>query len=113
MSGEHVHGRWRPRALVMVATVFGVAFALAFAVSAKSVADSSGSNNLPIDPTWLAAQLQSATNSGQFTNHVLPGADAARDANDASCPRTQANGYSRHCTGTTRSALALAWRIDA
>jgi len=91
MAGEGVRRRWRPKVLTLVIAAFGIAFLMAFTMSARSVADSAGPNDLPIDLDWLTAELQSALNIGQFTNHVLPGAIAARDANNAACPRNMPN----------------------
>jgi hypothetical protein len=79
------------RALALIGLLVGFGL-LALPLSATTRADGPGPNNLPIDPDWLAAELQSATNFGQFTNHVLPGAIAARNANNTDCPRTGSNG---------------------
>lgn len=88
MTSDGTRGRWRPWALLaLAAAIFAAAFSVMLVTqSGRSVADSHGTNDLPIDPSWLTAELQSAGNVGQFTNHVLPGAIAARDANQASCP---------------------------
>jgi hypothetical protein len=51
----------------------------------------SGTSDLPIDPQWLVNTVQSATNLGQWTNHTVPAAITARDANDKACPRTAPN----------------------
>jgi hypothetical protein len=60
-------------------------------LSATSLADPPGGNNLPVDPDWLQTEAQSALNVGQFSNHTVPGAITARDQNNASCPRTNPN----------------------
>ena len=88
MAGEGVRRRWRPRVLALATAVAGIAFATTFSLSAVSVADSHGPFDLPVDPSWLQAEAQSALNVGQFTNHTVPASVAARDQNNAACPRT-------------------------
>jgi hypothetical protein len=83
--------RWR----LLVPAVAGVLLAVVlFGLSSgPSVADvgTGPLGDLPVDPAWLQAEAQSATNVGEFTNHTVPGAVAARDADDADCPRTAPN----------------------
>jgi len=92
MAGEGVRRRWRPRALAVLTASFALAFVAVFGLTARSVADQHGPFDLPVDPSWLVAEAQSALNIGNFTNHVLPGSVAARDANNAACPRSMPNG---------------------
>src|ERR1700683_3606443 len=85
------HGRWR----LLVPAIAGVLLAVLLLglSSSRSVADvgTGPLGDLPVDPAWLQAEAQSATNVGEFTNHTVPGAVAARDADDADCPRTAPN----------------------
>src|SRR5580704_6272866 len=81
-------GRWR----LLVPALAGVLMSVVLLglSSSRSVADvgTGPLGDLPVDPAWLAAEAQSAANVGQFTNHTVPGAVAAQDANNADCPRT-------------------------
>jgi hypothetical protein len=83
--------RWR----LLVPAVAGVLMALVLLglSTGSSVADVGNGplGDLPVDPAWLQAEAQSATNVGQFTNHTVPGAVVARDTNNADCPRTAPN----------------------
>jgi hypothetical protein len=100
MMGEQAPRRWRGRALLaLAAAIFATAFSLALVLSLSvgttpSKADAHGPFDLPIDPDWITAELQSALNVGQLTNHVLPGAVAARDMDNAQCPMVRSYNYS-------------------
>jgi hypothetical protein len=54
--------------------------------------EQSGTSDLPIDPQWLVDTVQSATNLGQWTNHTVPAAITARNANATACPKNMPNG---------------------
>jgi hypothetical protein len=74
---------------VFIAALFGaVVMALALTAAARADVQQGPLGDLPVNPAWLAAEAQSALNIGQFTNHTVPGALTARDANNSACPRT-------------------------
>jgi hypothetical protein len=94
---------------VLAAAIFATAVTLALALrAAPSRADSHNGNglplgDLPIDPDWITSELQSALNVGQLTNHVLTGSVAARDTDNANCPKVTSFNAS---TGTNVSSQA-------
>ena len=111
-SGARSRGRrrWRWRVVSVVAIATGLMFSLSTLASADLVlptltqleqllglsndpgaTEQAGSSDLPIDPQWLVNTVQSATNLGQWTNHTVPAEITARDADNASCPRTMPN----------------------
>jgi hypothetical protein len=102
MSVQGLRGRWCVRALTVALASFSVALLMAFSLSSRSVADSHGPFDLPIDPSWVVATTQSALNAGQFTNHILPGAIQARDENQDRCPTQRTYNYSTHSYVTSQ-----------
>jgi hypothetical protein len=50
-----------------------------------------GSNDLPINPEWLANTISRATNIGNVENNVVPGAIAARDDSVQNCKPSNAH----------------------
>jgi hypothetical protein len=102
--------RWRWRIVAVVTIATGIMWSLTSLAGADLVLPTlpqleqvlglandpgataqSGTSDLPIDPQWLVKTVQSASNLGQWSNHTVPAAITARDANDKACPRTMPN----------------------
>jgi len=97
MAGEVLRrARWRSRVITLVGTMLGtVVLSLSMSAAASADVGTGPLGDLPVDPAWLTAEAQSALNIGQFTNHTVPAAITARNADDnatTGCPRASSTG---------------------